>query len=404
MNKQLRKVYDARYKIPLLILFFGFLIFYLGSGISHVNNWKNMKNYFESEEFIDAYNENPEHYSIGYDYEKEQEIYPKNIEEYQTRSLQVFQQGFIMNYPNSFTESIEKEYLPGVYYWNSFGAELLTLSAFILFLIGFGLFFIDLKTNYNQFLFSLSWTKKAIFRGKIIYFVLPLLGSLALGTLGNLLISYTFIPAKYLNASFLQLLYSGFSHWSFLVFALAGGLLLGTLLGNLVLGPLTVGLVLFSLMTTSDLYNQIVQLTQHYTGKNIWFDFRALFVSIPGKTSSPWFALLLFFGLAFFAIFLAEKVYQQISLENNGRMLTVPSLRLPVFITLTVLSSLWFVLPFSGWNYHVIYREGNYAFSILPTIIVFTACLLTSFLLVYIDEIPKRWNRFIYQRAQKKVF
>lgn len=402
MNKQLRKVYDVRYKMPLLILVFGFLFFYLANGISHVNNWNSMKNYFESEEFITDFNTNPEYYNIGYDYEKGEELFPKDIEEYRTESLQVYAKNNARVFIDPNSPANEKDYLVGVDYWKNFDNQLIIITGFIVFIIGFGLFFIDLKTNYNQFLFSLSWLKKDLFRGKIVYFALPLLGSLALGTLANLLISYLFIPKIYINATFLQLLYSGFSHWSFLVLALTGGILLGTLLGNLILGPTVVGLVLLSLLFTQELYRYVIHLVEYYTNKYIWYDFSAFFVDNPGKTGTPWFVLLLFFVLAAFAIFLAEKIYQQISLENNGQMLTVPTLRRPVFITLATLSSLWFVLPFSGWSYYLIYREENYVFSMVRTIIVFTLCILISFLLVYIDEIPKRWNHFMHQRALKK--
>lgn len=402
MNKQLRKIYAIRYKTPLLILMVGFLLIYLGSGISHVKNWNNLESYFKSEEFIKDFNKNPEHYTIGYDYEKDKEIFPKDIEEYRTDALQVYNKNNprVSFNPNSLVN--EKDYQVGVDYWKNFDNQFLVVSAFIVFLIGFGLFFIDLKTNYNQFLFSLSWTKKELFRGKIVYFALPFLGSLALGTLGNILISYLFIPKMYINATLTQLLYSGFSHWSFLVFALAGGIVSGTLLGNLVLGPVVVGLVFLSLIVTEGVYLDVIRLIEYYTNQQIWYNFSAFFVDNPGKTGTPWFVLLLFFGLAAFAIFLAEKIYRQISLENNGQMLTVPTLRRPVFIILVILSLIWYAFPISNISGYLTYPNDYYDFSFVPTIIVSTLCILISFFLVYIDEIPKRWNHFMHQRALKK--
>ncbi|MHC5269077.1 hypothetical protein ACYSNO_07850 [Enterococcus sp. LJL98] len=402
MDKQLRKIYDARYRTPLFLLILGILLLYLGSGILQVSNWKNTKNYLESTAFVEEFNKKPEYYDIGYDNEMDQVILPKNIEEYQTYSLQVYQQSFIAD-PNDPSENVFGDrYQAGVSYWKKFDAHLINLSAYLIFLIGFCLFFIDLKGNYNQFLFSLSWTKKALFQGKIRYFALPLFATLALSILGNILLTATFIPQKYMNATLLQLLYSGLSHWMFLALAFAGGLLLGTLLGNLVLGPIVVGLVLVSFLTTSDLYGEVTQLIHYFTSKTIWFDFESFFVMLPGKTGTPWWALLSYGALTVLALFFAEKVYQQTSLENNGQMLTVPTLRLPVFIILTLLSSLWFVLPFANWSYSLVNREHN-APSIVSSSIIFIFCLLTSLFLVYIDVLPKHWDRFMRQRAFRKA-
>lgn len=90
MNKQLRQLYTTRYKTPLLIVLLVLFSLYLFSGLSTINSWKNTQRYYHSEEFVTDFREFPENYVIGYDEEKDQEIYPTDIEEYRKHHLTVF--------------------------------------------------------------------------------------------------------------------------------------------------------------------------------------------------------------------------------------------------------------------------------------------------------------------------
>lgn len=395
MNKQLRQIYNGRYKRPLLIVLLVFFIFYLFVALTDYSNWKSQYDYTYSQDFIHYFEKDPKSFAWEYD-DDAQPITPPSVAAYRLESLTLFWPGYILD--DSSGEYIrDNGYRQGVEYTERFGSSWPLLAPILLLFIGFGLFFIDLKTNFNQFLFSLSFTKKDLFRGKMIYFVLPLAGTLAFSVFTSIMLKYLLIPNIYMNATLPQLLYSGFSHWLFLLLSLMLGILLGTLLGHLFLAPvLVIGVILF----ISTLFSGYSNLTHWFLQKlaiHIPYHILGLFTLLPGKTATPWFLLIGYALLAFGLGYLSERIYQQISLENNGNLITTPKLRFPIAMTVSLLTSSIFLLTI-GYNLVSLGIP-----KILAIIFVPILSTLFSFFLVYFDEIPKHWNHFLHQRALKKT-
>ena len=391
MNKQLRQLYTTRYKTPLLIVLLVLFSLYLFSGLSTINSWKNTQRYYHSEEFVTDFNAFPENYVIGYDEEKDQEIYPTDIEEYRKHHLTVFTRWW--------EEGPATFYQVGRHYYDKHDSFYLHLVFIFLFVLGFSLFFIDQKSNFNHFLFSLSWTKKELFQGKMTTVVLPIITTVALGTLSNILIRYFGIPRMYVNATFSQFLYSGFSHFIIGILILMAGILLGILLGNLIYGPIVLIIVMLSLLLFSEVYQEYLYYIDALFDYPIHYDWQALVVVTPGIDGTPWFILVFYFVLTILFYFLSRTIFQQISLENNGCMLTVPTLRFPVFLTLSALSILWFVPLFANLSF---YFQFEAVIPFLQIVITTLLCLVTSYLIVYIDDWPRAIGRFWY-RSFKKV-
>jgi hypothetical protein len=80
-------------------------------------------------------------------------------------------------------------------------------------------------------------------------------------------------------------------------------------------------------------------------------------------------------------------------------MLTVPTLRFPVFLTLSALSILWFVPLFANLSFYFQYEA---VIPFLQIVVTTLLCLVTSYLIVYIDDWPRAIGRFWY-RSFKKV-
>lgn len=102
-------------------------------------------------------------------------------------------------------------------YSPSFGRFYLgTALLFIVPLAGFLLFFIDQKTGFNQFLFSLGVSRKDLFKKKLLYVALPFLLSILVGQSLYALLIHTLIPAPYMNATLGQLFTSVISNFCLL--------------------------------------------------------------------------------------------------------------------------------------------------------------------------------------------
>lgn len=407
MDKQLKNIFHTRYKAILLLLTFGLLTIYIGSSIETVNAWKTENQWLHSKDVVNDFKERPSDYIKGYDYQGEPVTYA-NIEEYRKESLTFFTDYFtteIVDSTKPFTP--DRSYQTGRVYWNRFDRSYIPLVSIFIFLIGFGLFFIDLKTNFNAFLFSLSFTKKQLFRGKVFYWTLPLIASITLGTMLYQLIIYLSIPSIYVNATLGQLLYSGFSHVIFILFTFIMGAFFGTLLGNLITAPimLAAGILSFDLMHS--FMNNLKNLLQYGNLEYIIQKTYQIFGSIssvaihsPGKTASTVATLLVYLVLTCLFFLLAERIYENISLENNGKVLTVPRYRKRFFIILAILTSVYFTFGSIDFVFH---HEYYGSLPLLTTVIIPIVCIASSFILTYYDEIFKFWNKRYLNRMIKKT-
>src|SRR5699024_7864354 len=214
----IRKILMKRYKVALIILSAFFVVAYSLTSANNVSNWRSEQKYYASEEFQKEFTEHPEFYAKGYDEAKEEVIPYDSLEEFQKDMLTQYKyaQHYYFDYTSSgYTDPamsddldtlIDTSYQMGTYYEGSsmIGAFMVIAAL----LTGFLLFFIDQKSNFNRFLFSLPISRKKLFSAKLTNLVLPLIASFAIGIFLHVLIEYLGIPSPYINATFAHLLYS----------------------------------------------------------------------------------------------------------------------------------------------------------------------------------------------------
>ena len=408
MHTNLKNIFHTRYKAILLLITFGLFAVYVTSGISTVDGWNNEREWLQSKEFKENFEDPTSGYIKGYD-ESGKEITYQDIEEYRLEELTLFHNDFFttetITSDTSFTPSTK--YQAGQVYWNRYDPSYISMIPLFIFLLGFGLFFIDLKTNFNTLLFSLPFTKKQIFRGKLLYWTIPLMLAIGLGSILHQLIVYLMIPAPYVNATLGQMLYAGLSHWIFTLLAFLIGSFLGVLLGNLVTGPLMIVAGLISLEPSNQFLNNLSNLFKFLKldSINTFFsqrfgDFSAMAISSLGKTGSTLPTLIVFLLVTGVAFLLAEKIYQNISLENNGKVLTVPRYRKRFFVILAIFTTLYFT--FGGVDL-AFYYDYYDKLPFLELIFLPAICIISSFVLTYYDEIIKFWNKRYLARMAKNI-
>lgn len=401
MDKNLRNIFQARYGAVLLLLVGGILIFYISSGFNFVKNWQSQHTWYHSKEFIKDYSEDG--YDIK-DYTDDEAVYYEDIDEFRQQELTIF-----WTYTSEDNERLtrfkaDRSYQKGVNYWNRFDHSFIVFIPWILFILGFSLFFIDLKTNFNSLLFSLPYTKKQIFKGKLRYMMPPIFISLAVGILIHQFLIHAMIPELYLNATLGQMLYSGVSHWFLLLLAFSSGTFIGTLLGNLVTGPLLVAAGFLSLAIFYDFLAAILNLFDYFGFDKMILFFTNLFgesstltITTLGKSGSMPAVFVLFSVLSLAVLFIAQNIFENTSLESNGKVLTVPRFRRRFFIILAIISNLYFTIATVNVIAYFDYE------SILPLILVPVICTISSFIVTYYDEIFKFWNKRYLDRMTKKI-
>ncbi|MEG0294689.1 hypothetical protein [Enterococcus sp.] len=413
MDKNLRNIFQARYGAVLLLLVGGILIFYISSGFNFVKNWQSQHTWYHSKEFTQDYAE----YSYDIKYQSEDEIvYYENIDEFRQERLTIFEPNWSKEkYDENLTPprfKADHSYEKGLNYWSQYNHSLIIFSPWILFILGFSLFFIDLKTNFNSLLFSLPYTKKQIFKGKLRYMMPPIFISLAVGILIHQFLIHAMIPDLYLNATLGQMLYSGMSHWFLLLLAFSSGTFIGTLLGNLVTGPLLVAAGFLSLTIFYDFLVAISNLFDYFGFGKMMLFFKNLFgepstltITTLGKSGSMPAVFVLFSVLSLAVLFIAQKIFENTSLESNGKVLTVPRFRRRFFIILAIISSFYFTIATVSVVAYFEYDKFEYysRLSILPLILVPVICTISSFIVTYYDEIFKFWNKRYLDRMTKKI-
>ncbi|HLQ39907.1 MAG TPA: hypothetical protein VK118_02995 [Tetragenococcus sp.] len=416
MNKMIREIYSQRYSKVIWIVCILIVLFYVYTGYSNVNGWQSNQKYLFSEDFV-----NKEFKLESEDYVKDytedgQPIYYHSLDEYRKDQLTLYNQELtylpkLDDYENLGFEGREiksaDSYQPGFTYLNNIGSDNseLTLMVVVLFILGFLLFFLDQKTNFNRFLFSLAVKRKKLFSQKILFVGLPLTFTLALSILMNVLINYYGIPNIYLNATLAQLLYSGFSQLILLLFVFSAGCFFGVLLGNLVFGPLALLLGLSFAVSADLFYTELVKLIQLFSPNSRFLYFSGLFISYPQKSGSPWYILLILVMASLIFIALANKIFNQISLENDGHFITVPHLQLAVFLTMFILSSIYFSISSADWLYFIASpaEKADYANPLISCLTSTVICFIGSFLLIYFGDIHKHWIERREMRLRQKI-
>ena len=409
--EKIRTIYFQRYfgyMIALSILILGIYIY---PTFNSINAWHEQRNYYHSEEFIQDFEQNPEWFSKSYfvnsDGEDEVILYD-SIEDYRSDTLRIFYKSN-NKYLETFRETINdnstyysryneieevepQEYELGATYYQNFHND----GSFIPILmvaLGFLLFFVDQKTNFNRLLFSLSEKRRKLFLGKLLYVALPIIGVTVIGILSSILIQYMGIPAPYLNASLLQMVYSGFSQLIFSIFSLTIGIFFGTLLNNLVLAPLaliTGGY--FILYTGYSFYYGINNILTYFFPNIRMLTPTSLTRFDLGKTGTPLSGILFWVVFSLLLLFLAEKIFNKIALENEGDFVTNTNLRRPTFLSLFIGSTIYFGIALFDLYSVLNMIQFNHLglVDILRNFLIVTALVFTvSFSLVYHRSIIK---------------
>jgi hypothetical protein len=372
----LKQIYRQRYGKLLLGFCLVLVLIYAGLGWNTQRSWHNQKTYFDSETFKKDFQEHPDYYIK--DYQGEKPIY-YSIDEYTDENLLIFNKPVPESdgdyrYPSNFADTGASFILP------------------LLLVFGFLSFFIDQKTNFNRFLFSLPFKKRQIFRQKAVFLLAPVSFALIIGILSNICIRYLMIPSEYFQIPLSDLFASGVGTFVGNLAVTAIGCFLGVLLGNLFFGLLSIVLIFFLLSGFYSFYYNLQEYLSflfygkggHLVLNNLWNDW-------PNGLPVNWWAILATLLLSFVLIAAAQEVFARISLENDGDYLTVPAFRLPVFLAMAI--GTWFYLINMNWMLvQFYYDDFSQRRTILSICIYLVVCLVVSFLLVYPKAIKKWWH------------
>ena len=417
MNTMIREIYKQRYGKVVWFLMALFIVLPIISSMNTTSNWISQNNYYRSNEFVSDYQAHPENYAKAFYFDektqKETMILYDSIEEYRADNL-AFYASYTDRYLATYQEQrdnrmtiqadenqkAEKDsYQRGTSYssqwrYTNFSLFILIACAFI----GFLCFFVDQKTSFNQFLFSLPVNRKTLFSQKLRQVIAPVIGSLLLGSLLQNLIVYWRIPHEYIHATLAQLLYSAISYTVLAFVVLVVGLFFGILLGNLVFAPLALVIGFYLLVMCSyPFYDGLNSVVTYLFPQMHFLQLSGLIVLEPGKTGSPIWMLCCLLLFSLFILWLARRLYQKISLEHDGEFILVPQVK-----------AMTAILLFIGWNgyftignvFAPIFFTGS-TLSIDNVVwlgIQIVSTFLVSYGLVYTGDLRKRWNRRQYKK------
>ncbi|MHC5250291.1 hypothetical protein [Enterococcus sp. LJL90] len=399
MDKKVFTLMKQRYGKFVLIAGLLIVLFYIFSATNFIGNWQSNHEYYFSKDFSEYYLPSDNIETIFDEQGNILSEEPTSLEDYRNQQLYVFEKSNSSSYSDKL---YEKNYQSGgQYYYNAFRP--LELNGMIFLALGFLLFFVDLKTSFNTFLFSSGISRKKIFMGKLLAVALPILFVFIVATLIQLAIISLNIPDPYFNSELGPLLSSLISTWALAFLNLIMGIFVGILTGNLILGPLTVLVYGTMFLGIPELLNNLQRLIYGVTEVTP-IDFSSYFNFGLAKQTNPVLlpVVLIIVGCLF--IFLAVKAFQKVSLENNGHFLLVPKWRLPIFIFMALYANLIvsFLIapPLLNYQYTVAFYEANasllpYVVQLLIQLVIVT---LICGLLVYSDTLIQR----LQERREKK--
>jgi hypothetical protein len=299
------------------------------------------------------------------------------------------------------TMSKAENYSNRIPYSSSVGHFYIGLSLLLIVpLLGFLLFFIDQKTGFNQFLFSLPLSRKDLFKSKIIYVAIPFLLSILVGQSLYACLIHTLIPAPYMNATLGQLFISVLSNFCLLLIMFCSSAFIGAMVGNIIFGPLT-WIVYWCLMNLlpKAVYSlgNIIYTANTINHKSFS---ETLFVFSVGKMGGHWWINLIFIISSILLLFWCYKHYQTLSLENDTNYLLYKKARWPIWMIMTVFTS--FILNmtfFNSWMFFLskrIYEQTDISIvkPVLTTISVTLIVACICGIIVFFADITKNLSRF----------
>lgn len=396
----LTTIYQKRYGKILI----GFMLLIIGcyalDGYNNVTSWHRTNDYYQSEKTKSDYIKNTEDYTY-WDDNKQKDIPFPSYEEY------IAQQLYVYRSVNDSGEVLSDQEKSHDYNNNEIYSRILSggFSRFVILFValaGFLLFFVDEKTAFNRFLFSLPVSRKELFLKKMTHVALPLLASVICGQLLYTFIFYFGIPQPYMNVDLTRLLLSAANNFSLIVLAFSTSTFIGSMVGNLVFGPLTwlVFIVYTTLIPqTIDDYQYWIDLAR---GNDILSNLSGkLFSYAIGKNSGSWYMGVLMILLSVLFLLWTYRNFQKLSLEHDGDYLLHAHSRFPVFLFMTLFVFFIQNTYFSSWGayfYSLLEKEEMSIFS--PLIQSLLALLIVAgicFTIVYFSSI-KTWFRLRKER------
>ncbi|MEI5992252.1 hypothetical protein A5881_003808 [Enterococcus termitis] len=385
MNKQLMTILKKRYGLALIITSLSIILFYTYLGISDVNRWKEMNNYYNSEQYLDdskniQTNDDPRY--NGLSLKERQELDKKE-------GLSLFYQTIGYDDQGKLITDVDQPYFS--MYFN----ENPILLVAIIVAVGFFMFFVDLRTSFNEFLFSLGVSKRRIYFSKLALISLPILSSLLLAKILFVGIITTGVPAEYVNISMMDLSANVLANWATYIFYFFIAVFIGLVTGNVILGPLTaLGFCLSFEFFITSVINAWHYFTKATTDTYVTNKF---FVYTVTKDPISILPIILAVFLSLLLFLFGSYLFPKLTLEKKGNYLLFDTLKIPVVIAMTIYVPVVLVFNRGYYNYQ------NDA-SPIPALLIYgvITALIGSYL-VFRKEIHESINRIKKRKNSSNI-
>ena len=328
MKKELNQLMMQRYKYFLLgisLLIVGITFLETKSNLSlwqetrtELNSKKAENSFYKELKSKDAY-PNGKMVVLYDEREGKPELETNDFSEYKKARLEVFHDNphFVSGFSDYVGESI----------------FIITLMAVV---SGFVLFFYDNKTNFNTMLFSSKYRRRDIYLTKYKIVGGTLLLTLLVAKVARILSFVLFIPSEYLNTNFFELLPSQLLQISLLGVVFMVSSFAGILLGEWVTGIITIFGFWYMFHSFAvgifSIYSTLTDRVFSYPFLELTF-----FFNLSKRNTLPVFIYLGLFIVVSAILFIwGMKLYDQLSLENNGKYLMFDFLRKPIQLVFLV--------------------------------------------------------------------
>lgn len=394
MKKELNQLMMQRYKYFLLgisLLIVGITFLETKSNLSlwqeertELNTKKAENSFYKELKSKDSY-PNGKMVVFYDDREGKSEVETDNFSEYKKARLEVFQ---------------NEPHLVSVY--SGYVSESIFIITLMAIVSGFVLFFYDNKTNFNTMLFSSKYRRRDIYLTKYKIVGGTLLLTLLVAKVARILSFVLFIPSEHLNANFFELLPSQLLQVSLLGVIFMMSSFAGILLGEWVTGVITIfGFWYMFNSFVAGIFSIYSTLTDRIFS-NPFFEL-TFFFNLSKRNTLPVFIYLGLFIVVSAILFIwGMKLYDQLSLENNGKYLMFDFLRRP--IQLVFLVYLFVATTGSGLvdaikiNVTGVSPYGDYHPSVIQNLITTTIALSIGYLISIIAIYRKNPFAFIKKK------
>ncbi|MGM0240062.1 ABC transporter permease [Enterococcus sp. AZ103] len=387
-----KSIYFERYKKPLIAFCLLIIGICLVNAKFQSDSWhQSYTHYTEDSQAKQNFEDFQTEYSYWDDKSQNNRNY-QNFQEYIDSNLYVYQPATNMYNPLKIPAATDYES------HETYITNTTNYSSILLFLVplaGFLLFFLDTKTGFNHFLFSLPVTRKELFIKKLIYIGGPILLTVLAGQILYAVLIHNMIPAPYMNATLSQLFVSVINYFFLISTIFFVSTFIGSMVGNLAFGPLTwlvFWIFTYSFPNAISAIFETISISQNNTPSIP----SNLFITTVGKTGGYLSMSLLFILLSLGFLTWGYKKNQTISLENDGNYLLNQESRWPVWIFMT--SFCTFILGntfFSPWYSYYISRSIGEIYSVWrpigSSLLILILVGLTCYVVVFFSTIKEKF-------------